>query len=174
MKVVLVLVSTLNGKITRGDDPEVRHWSSKSDQDYYSRVWKDSRLIVMGSYTYTQNIITASPKRLIIVMTRRPLEHIGQEIPGQLEFSDESPREIYERLQRSGNPVLTLVGGSSLATSFFRESLIDELWLTIEPKLFGQGINLISETDFDVTLRLADIQKVNEEGTLITKYYIVR
>ena len=107
-------------------------------------------------------------------MTRHPHEHVGKQIPGQLEFSDESPREICERLRGSGNTVLTLVGGSSLATSFFRESLIDELWLTIEPKLFGKGINLISDTDLDVTLKLVDIQKVNEEGTLITKYLIVR
>lgn len=174
MKVILIFVSTLNGKITRGDDPEVRHWSSKSDQQYYSEVWKNSRLIVMGSNTWNDNVISLSRNRLIVVMTGQPSLYRDREIPHQLEFTDNSPTELVAKFRNSGTEQMTVVGGPLLATSFLKDSLIDELWLTIEPRLFGKGINLISESALDIRLRLIDLVKANEEGTLITKYSVVR
>lgn len=174
MKVILVFVSTLNGMITRGDDPEVRHWSSKSDQAYYGNVWKQSSLVVMGSTTWRDNVIRLSPGRLVIVMTRKPGEYENKAVPGQLEFSALSPQELVAKFRSTGNEVMTVVGGPHIATSFLRDSLIDELWLTIEPRLFGRGQNLIAESETDVRLRLIDIVKANDEGTLLTKYAILR
>lgn len=174
MKVILVFVSTLNGMITRGDDPEVRHWSSKSDQLHYSRVWKESRLVVMGSTTWNENIIRLSKGKLILVMTRTPGDYKNNAIPGQLEFTDLAPTELVEKFNRTGHDIMTVVGGPHVATSFLKEKLIDELWLTVEPRLFGRGYNLIAESDIDVRLRLTDIVKANEEGTLLTKYTVIR
>lgn len=174
MKVILVFVSTLNGKITRGEDPEVRHWSSKSDQEYYSRVWKNSSLVVMGSNTYNDNVIKPSPGRLVVVMTREPGKYQDRAVQGQMEFSDKSPSELVDKYKKSGTTLMTVVGGPLIATSFIKESLVDELWLTLEPRLFGQGINLIADSDLDVRLKLTEIENVNDEGTLITKYAIVR
>ncbi len=34
---------------------------------------------------------------------------------------------------------MLVVGGPHVATSFLKAQLIDELWLTIEPKIFGMG-----------------------------------
>jgi dihydrofolate reductase len=174
MKVILVFVATLNGKITRGNDPEVRHWSSKSDQEYYSRIWKESRLVVMGSNTWNQNIITPSGERLIIVMTGEPGKYKAGEITGQLEFTGLSPLELVQKYRNSGSELMTVVGGSLLATSFLKESLIDEIWLTLEPRLFGKGYNLLSDTELDVRLKLITISQANEEGTLITRYSVVK
>lgn len=174
MKVIMVFVSTLNGKITRGDDPEVRYWSSKSDQEYYSRVWRNSTLVVMGSRTYNDNIIKPQEGRLVVVMTRTPGKYKDHIIWGQMEFSDMSPAELVYKYSKSGSPLMTVVGGPLIATSFIKESLVDELWLTLEPRLFGTGINLIAESDVDVKLKLIEIEKVNDEGTLITKYSFIR
>ncbi|HLN21750.1 MAG TPA: dihydrofolate reductase family protein [Bacteroidales bacterium] len=172
MKVVLVFVSTLNGKITRGDDPEVRTWSSVSDKKHYRRIWKNSNLVVMGSSTYTQNIIRPSKSRLIVVMTSRPELYSSRNIEGQLEFTSELPGQIVKRFSASGTKLMTVVGGSKIASSFLKASLVDELVLTIEPLIFGKGINLFYEDDFEVKLKLVDITRANEDGTLITVYKI--
>lgn len=172
MKVVLVFVSTLNGKITRGGDPEVKHWSSESDKEHYARIWRDSRLVVMGSNTWKQNIITPSASRLTIIMTREPEKFREHEIPGQLEFSNMSPAELVSAWGKKGADLMTVVGGPLIATSFLKESLIDELWLTIEPRLFGTGLNLIHPEELDVKLQLEEIKQVNAEGTLITRYRV--
>jgi dihydrofolate reductase len=174
MKVILVFVSTLNGKITRGEDPEVRIWSSKSDQEYYSHIWKNSRLVVMGSNTFNENIIEPSAGRLIIVMTGKPELYTDREIKGHLEFSKVTPVALVSASEKAGYDQMTVVGGSQLATSFLKEELVDELWLTIEPKLFGLGFNLIAEVPLQIDLQLIHFEKVNEQGTIITKYAVLR
>lgn len=173
MKTILVFVSTLNGKITIGNNPKVKTWSSKEDQDYYRGVWKESDLIVMGSTTFDLNRITPSSDRLIVVMTRRPAVYRDYEVKGQLEFSPGTPRQIVEKY-RDKFTLMTVVGGPHLATSFLKDQLIDELWLTIEPKLFGRGADLIVPEDFFADLRILSFEKVNEKGTLITRYGIVK
>ena len=48
MKIVLVFVSTLDGKVTKWGDPHVKSWSSHSDQDYFKKMWNDARLNYYG------------------------------------------------------------------------------------------------------------------------------
>ena len=69
---------------------------------------------------------------------------------------------------------MLLVGGANVATSFLKEQLVDELWLTIEPKIFGTGGNFVIEEELDINLRLLSCEKVNDQGTLITKYAVVK
>lgn len=172
MKVRLVFVQTLNGKITKGDDPEVRHWSSEGDQKYYSDIWRKSKLIVMGSSTFNDNIITPDVGRLVVVMTRNPDLYKNKEIPGKIEFSDKTPSGLISYFSGLGYDLMTVVGGPHVATSFFKENLIDELWLTIEPKLFGKGHNLIVDELLETDLHLLQFEKINEQGTLITRYAV--
>ena len=63
MKTILIFVSTLDGKVTKWGDPQVRLWSSHQDQDYYTKVWNDSKLIVMGSNTFNAEPKIPSPSQ---------------------------------------------------------------------------------------------------------------
>jgi len=67
-----------------------------------------------------------------------------------------------------------VVGGPHIATSFLKEQLIDELWLTLEPKIFGTGGNFATDVKLDINLHLLHYEKVNEQGTLITKYAVLK
>ena len=93
---------------------------------------------------------------------------------GQLEFTSESPVELVKRFELQGHELVLVVGGPQIATSFLKNHLIDELWLTIEPKIFGLGSNFAMEEKLDVNLRLIHCEQVNEQGTLITKYEVIK
>ncbi len=174
MKVICVFVATLDGKITKWSDPHVRDWTSQEDQKYYKQIWNDFDLIVMGSSTYMAEKLSPSPKRLLLVMTRHPSKYKEYEAAGKIEFTDQSPEDVVMEYQQKGYKNLIMAGGPHLATSFFQKKLIDELWLTIEPKIFGTGGNLVIEERLDIELRLLNVEKVNEKGTLITKYAVLR
>jgi dihydrofolate reductase len=174
MKTVLVFVSTLDGKVTKGGDPFVRAWSSREDQDYFNHIWKDARLIVMGSNTYNADPFKASRNHLIVVMTRQPAKYSRDQAPGQIEFTDESPARIVERFEKEGHEQMLIVGGPNIATSFLKAQLIDELWLTIEPKIFGLGENIVTTENLDIHLNLISCKKVNSQGTLITSYSVIK
>ena len=174
MKVICVFVATLDGKITKWNAPRVRDWTSQEDQKYYKQIWNDFDLIVMGSNTYLAEKFSSSPKRLLLVMTRHPSTYKQYEVPGQIEFIDQSPEDIVTECQQKGYKNMIMAGGPHLTTSFFQKKLIDELWLTIEPKIFGTGGNLVIEERLDIDLQLLSIEKVNKKGTLITKYAVLR
>lgn len=174
MKSILVFVSTLDGKVTKWGNPDVRTWSSQSDQDYFKNVWEKSHLIVMGSNTYNVERLKPSSKHLFVIMTHRPSEYEESEESGQLEFTSESPEKLFERFENKGHELMLVVGGAHIATSFFKAQLIDELWLTIEPKIFGTGGSFVIEENLDINLQLLSSERVNEQGTLICKYRVIK
>lgn len=174
MKTILIFVSSLDGKITKWGDPKIRSWSSKGDQDYFDAIWSDTRVIIMGSGTYNPDPVKPGSKHLFIVMTRQTEKYNSDEIPGQLEFTNESPVDLVTRFENEGEDKILIVGGPQIATSFLRDELIDELWLTLEPKIFGTGAGFVKEENLDINLNLLSSEKINDQGTLITKYKIIR
>jgi dihydrofolate reductase len=173
MKTILIFVSTLDGKITKWGDPNVRAWSSKNDQDYFDIIWNKTKVIIMGSGTYDPDPVKPGPKHLFIVMTRNPEKYKSKEIAGQIEFTNEAPLHLVKRFENEGEENLLVVGGPHIATTFLKEQLIDELWLTLEPKIFGQGGSFVTEEKLDIELDLISADKINDKGTLITKYRII-
>jgi dihydrofolate reductase len=174
MKIRLVFVSTVDGKITRWNDPDVKKWSSDEDKDHFTRTWNEAKLIVMGSRTYEATPPKPSAKRLVVVVTRKPLFYEKDQVEGRLEFRNREPSGLVNDLELEGYREMMLVGGPQLATSFLKEQLVDELWLTLEPKLFGNGGNLITGENLDIPLQLTSIYRMNERGTLLLRYDILR
>ena len=174
MKIILVFVSTLDGKITKWNNPEVWSWSSKEDQLYFTDLWENSRLLVMGSNTFKTEPVKPSSGQRIIVLTSHPEKYKSFQIPGQIEFLNMIPSELVYQFNQEGYELMTVVGGAHLATSFLKEQLIDELWLTIEPKIFGIGDNFVIPDKLDISLRLLECRRINDQGTLITKYAVIK
>ncbi|HWH62217.1 MAG TPA: dihydrofolate reductase [Ginsengibacter sp.] len=174
MKTILIFVSTLDGKVTKWGEQNVSSWSSHQDQDYYKKVLNESRLIVMGSNTFNADTFKYSSDHQLIIMTGHPDKYKSLEITGQIEFTNESPVELIARFKNKGHKQMLVIGGSHVATSFLKEQLIDELWLTLEPKIFGTGGNFVTDVKLDINLSLIHCEKVNEQGTLITKYAVLK
>ncbi len=174
MKTILIFVSTLDGKITKWGEPKVSSWSSHQDQDYYKNVLNESRLIVMGSNTFNADTFKPSADHQLIVMTGHPDKYKSLEVQGQVEFTNESPVELTARFKNKGHKQMLVIGGPHVATSFLKEQLIDELWLTFEPKIFGTGGNFVTDVKLDINLSLIHCEKVNGQGTLITKYAVLK
>lgn len=173
MKTILIFVSTLDGKVTKWGEAHVKSWSSHQDQDYYKKTWNESQLIVMGSNTFNAGSFPSLNHQLI-VMTGDPDKYKNLKNSGQIEFTSESPAKLTDRFKSKGYEQMLVVGGPHVATSFLKEQLIDELWLTLEPKIFGKGANFATDVKLDINLRLLHYEKVNEQGTLITKYAVLK
>jgi dihydrofolate reductase len=174
VKTIMIFVVTLDGKITRWGNPDVRLWTSHEDQVYFSKLMKGTNLIVMGSKSYNADQTKPRDGRLIIVMTRNPENYRAKKITGQLEFSDKTPSELVDDCRKIGYKQMLMLGGPAAAASFLKENQIDEVWLTIEPRIFGSGGNFVTEQKFDINLRLLSMEKINDQGTLVVKYEVVK
>jgi dihydrofolate reductase len=172
MKKILIFVSSLDGKITKWGDPDIRKWSSKNDQDYFDSVWDSTRVILMGRKSYDSYPAIPSKKHIFIVLTREPEKFKDKEVPGQLEFTNADPISIVNRFANEGEELMLVLGGPHVATMFLNENLIDEIWLTIEPRIFGMGGSLVIDEKLDIRLKLLSCRQVNESGTLMTRYQV--
>ncbi len=176
MKVILVAVVSANGKTTNASNPNIYHWTSKEDQDYFFSLVKKNNLLVMGykTYVHAKPFISHASGKLRLVLTRTPQKFAKEALPNMLEFTNESPRILLQKLTKRGYRKMLLLGGSSINYLFLTSHVIDEIWLTIEPHLFGTGKTLFDDELFQFSLKLLHTKKLNKQGTLLVKYKIIK
>lgn len=172
----MVMVSSVDGKTTNDSDPDVYKWSSKEDQKHFFLLIKKNNLIVMGRETYeaSKKVIKLEEKKIRIVLTKEPEKYFKQTVQKQLEFSNESPKNLIERMSKQGYKKILLVGGGTVNGLFLKQDLVDELYLTIEPKIFGKGKNIVSGQLLNTKMQLVSVKKLNRTGTILLKYKINR
>ena len=99
--------------------------------------------------------------RRIIVMTR---ESRASNMEG-VEYTNLSPRKLLDQLASQGVTTVALVGGSSIYSQFLQDGLVTDLYLTIEPHLFGSGVPLA--TGFErIDMSLVDLRQLNDQSVL--------
>jgi dihydrofolate reductase len=168
------MVVSIDGRTTRGQKPNTFDWASAEDQAHFARLKNEFPVIVMGSGTYlaVKDYLQLSPTTLRIVMTQHVEEFAAKRVPGQLEFSSETPRDLLHRLAAQQIERVLLVGGSHINSAFFTAGLIDEIQLTLEPWVFGEGLSLSSGTQLNLLLNLKSVELLNSTGTLLLKYQV--
>lgn len=175
MNVILALVASTDGKTTNGADGKTYHWNSPEDQKHFQQVIAENEVIIMGRKTYedAKDSMTLSPDKLRIVMTHNPENFQQDAVAGQLEFTDLSPKELIQRLESEGKQKVLLASGAGLNGLFLEAGLVDQLWITLEPLLFGSGNGMLSSIQSEIALKLISVEQLNSQGTLLLKYQVL-
>lgn len=175
MNITCVMVSSANGKITHGSEATIYNWTSPEDKEHFESMIADYSLIVMGRETYeaAKKVIRPQPGKLRIVLTRTPEAYSEVAIPGQLEFRNNHPTELVAELENQGYTRMLLAGGGSVNGQFFAENLVNDLFLTLEPELFGVGKEIISSEVDHLSLQLHEVTRLNKRGTLLLHYHVL-
>jgi riboflavin biosynthesis pyrimidine reductase len=175
MRLVLIAAQSLDGFITRHDEPGTA-FTSPEDKAYFHTVLAGFDAGIIGGETYrvSRDFIRASlPGRLLrVVLTRSPEKFAGDAVPGALEFTKAAPAAVAADLRGRGFKHCALLGGSHVHSLFFAAGLTDEVWLTIEPALFGAGTPLLARRA-EVRLALQTVEKLGPH-TLLVKYHVQR
>ncbi|MFA6106998.1 MAG: dihydrofolate reductase family protein [Patescibacteria group bacterium] len=166
IKVILMMVMTADGKIAKTDD-HFPDWGSSEDKKLFARVTKEAGVIIMGRNTFN-TLPSPLPGRLNVVFTK---DKNREEIPG-VKWVTGEPEEVLSELEKTGYKTVILAGGAKINTLFLEKNLIDEMHLTIEPKIFGDGLGIFNG-DFDVKLELLSMEKLNE-NTIAMKYKVIK
>lgn len=174
MKVNLAIVISLDGRTTRGDEPS-QIWASPEDKQHLDGMIAGAGVIITGRKTYEiiRPYVKLSPAIRRIILTRDPENYKNDVVPGQREFSNESPRDLISRLENEGYREVLLLSGEKLSTAFFDEQLISDIIVTVEPLIFGEGKGITLPIKQSINLFLIDIQKLNTKGTVLLRYKVV-
>jgi len=164
MKIILMMAVTADGKIAKSHD-HFPDWTSKEDKELFAKTTKKHRVVIMGDRTFF-TFPKPLPGRLNVVFTllKKPPKMKNVMWVGG------NPKNVLKKLEKMGYKSAILGGGAFLNTQFLKKKLINEIWLTIEPKIFGKGLGVFGG-DFDVDLGLFGIDKLNK-NTILLKYKV--
>ena len=161
MNITIIAAISADGKIAERTSQSSMDWSSKEDMRFFVEKTKEARAMIMGRTTF-ETIGKPLKDRLIIVLSREP----GKSIPGQVEWTSESPQTIVSNLERRGYTNVIIAGGSQIYTLFLQERLVTDLYLTIEPVLFGStGVPFIADTG-RINLRLLETTSLSPQSVV--------
>jgi dihydrofolate reductase len=165
MKLTLMMAITADGLIAR-DTAHFPDWTCSADKKLFKRLTQQTGVVIFGSRTY-DTIGRPLPGRLNVILTRHPERYRPSE---SLRFHSDTPERLVDQLTREGYGEAILAGGSVINTLFIKSRLVDELLLTISPKLFGQGLTLFTER-LDLDLKLIHAEQM-EPDTLLIRYAV--
>lgn len=149
---------TANGYIARIDD--ATPWSDE-EWEFYAEEVKKIGNIIIGYRTYEimrDGEFKKIGNPLVIVITSK------QQPSDTHAIFVKTPEEALAIASQKGFTSTTINGGSMLLSSFAEQGLIDEVILDVEPFLFGKGIPLFKENDFELELELKETIKIGKNG----------
>lgn len=171
MKITLVDAISVNGKITKGEGDI--SWLSDEDQLAFLRLRAEHDVIVLDRKSYETYRPQPQAGTLRVVLTHHSERFTNDTIPEQLEFfAMNDAKALVSQLEKRGHKKLLIAGGSTVAADFLEAGLVNEVYVTFEPILIGQGTLMIAERGLEVHLQLKNIKQLNDNGTLLAHYVV--
>lgn len=168
-EVILIAAMSIDGFIAPKDQEKLPStvWTSKEDWRFFTKKSKEIGTMIMGSKTF-ETIKRALPERRTIVMTSKP-EKYNEYIDSNLEFTTSNPEDILNNLAQQGLEKVALCGGAHIYSLFLQKGLIDRMFLTVEPYVFGEGVKLFSISAEEKFILIGQ-ERLNEQGTLLLEF----
>lgn len=167
-----MMAMTADGIIAR-DKTQNADWTSKADKKIFVAETKKHGAIVMGETTFAAMGGQALPGRLNLILTMTPERYTDQTVSGQLEFLNAPPAAVVEHLAGRGFQSAILGGGARTNAFFLKAGLVNEIWLTVEPKVFGNGMNFTEGEALDLNLELLAAEKIGD-GAVQLRYRVLK
>ena len=159
-----MMAITADGKIAKSSN-HFPDWTSREDKKIFAEISKKHGVVIMGEKTF--NTFPAPLKnRLNVVFTMEKNPPKTENV----KWVSGEPKNVLSELENMGYKSAILGGGSYLNTLFLKNKLIDELIITVEPKIFGDGLGLFGG-DFNINLKLQEVKKINDNSIML-KYKV--
>lgn len=187
MQVILLAAISVDGKIAERTDQTSLDWTSKEDTKFFVEKTKEVGVVIMGRKTF-ETIGKPLKGRRVIVLSRevngmtpasgpadssRLFPSAGDHavfsvIPpeGIVEYVNLSPHHLLKRLENEGHDAVVVAGGSSVYSQFLRDGLVTDLYLTVEPVLFGTGISFSSDVD-RINMQFVEMRMLGSQSILL-------
>ncbi len=164
IKVIAIWTQSIDGFIAKNADDDLS-WGKSVDKQWFSKVTREIGVVVVGRKT-AELIGKPLARRLNVVMTNSKLQMLNAE---NLIFTNKKPGEILKELEQKGFKQVVIGGGASIYRLWLKEKLVDEVWVSLQPVIFGQGIKAIEEVG--VKLEFLSQEAIGE-GVVVMKYAV--
>ena len=170
MKTFLIAALSADGFIAKDSAHSPLTWRSNGDRKFFIESTKEAGLVVMGLNTAKTSKKPLPGRRNIIYADNVSQLSHWQEYE-EWEITQDNPKELLLRLAKDGHKEVAICGGSQIYTMFMEKGLVDKLYLSIEPVIFGKGMTLFNK-ELDIKLQLEKESKFGEQ-TILLEYNVI-
>lgn len=163
IKAFIIAAVTADGFIAKDTQHSPFNWTSRADKKRFIELTKRAGVVVMGSATY-KTIGQPLKERVNIVYSK------SQKFEG-VEITQDKPLDLLKKLEERGFKEVAICGGSQIYTMFMKAGVVDTVYLTLEPIMFGKGITLFND-DLKYRLKLKSAQTSESTGALLLEYSV--
>lgn len=163
---IALVASTVDGRIslTKKSLPD---WTSKEDSLFFQKSLKSFDAVVVGRNTYL-SAESSLCKRNTFVLTSCPKTI---ERKGTVVFVNPASVNLAEIFREYKN--IAVLGGGAVYCFMLENGFLDEIFVTIEPLIFGRGKEMFIGGTKTVQVKLLSMKRLNLSGTILLHYKIL-
>ena len=166
-KFTAYIASSVDGFISKSKT-ELPDWTSKEDREFFQKSLKGHDAFVMGRNTYIAT--DKLPRRdNTFVLTNRTKQTKKQD---KITFINPESTDLKTLLSKFKR--VAVLGGGQTYQYMLNNKMIDEIFLTVEPIVLGEGVRMFADKTKMVKLKLISAEKLNTKGTMLLHYRVER
>ena len=165
-KYIALAAITLDGKIARNSS-HMTDWTSKEDKEFLHKELKKGDVILVGNNTY-KTAKKPRAKRKCVVFTRAV--RTTKRVNDRLLYCNPEHTDLKKLMRTLGYKRTHILGGAETYDFCLKKHIFDELYLTIEPLVFGKGISIFNKKQKNSAFVLVSVKKLNAQGSILLHY----
>lgn len=140
-------------------------WTSKEDKDFLHKMLDESDCVVVGRRTYEIAKEPLSKRNCIVFSGSSNIQDTSSI------YFNPVKQDFAEFVKEKKYTAIAVLGGPGVYTYFLENNLCTDIYLTIEPVVFGRGLPLFEADRFDMKyFRLQSSKLLNTQGSILLHY----
>lgn len=164
---IAFVAASIDGRISLAQTVPPR-WTSKEDWQFLQQSLAHADAVVVGRNTY-RAAAERLRKRTTFVLSNR-LTTVKRR--GTVTFVNPGNVDLSVLLQKYR--IVAVLGGGMVYRFMLENRLLDEIFVTIEPLVFGRGKEMFVGGTQTTHMRLLSARQLNRAGTMLLHYRINR
>lgn len=166
IKFVAFVAVSIDGIIAKSNNSGT-DWTSKEDWNFFQKSLSKMDAVIVGHNTY-KTAQKRLDKRNTVVLTSK----INKlKLVGSVTFLNPKYSDILDFLNKKKYKKIAILGGPKVYNFCLQNRMINELFVTIEPYVFSNGVYMFKGDKFmKHKFILESIKKLNKKGTILLKY----
>lgn len=166
IKYTAYVATSIDGRIAKSGQSGTG-WTSLEDWNFFQKSLTKMEVVVVGHNTY-ELAEDKLKRRNSIVLTSKVNKF---KIEGKTVFFNPQKSSLKKFLESKNYKKVAIIGGPKVYDFFLENKMLDELFVTIEPYVFTNGIPMFSGDKFQKhKFSLQSVKKLNKKGTILLHY----
>ena len=162
-----VAAVTIDGFIARFPGQKSTDWTSVEDKKHLHAMEAKADVLLLARKSYEIAGKALEEKNCIVLSSS--VSGVEQKTPFCIYINPAkvSPEKF---IAQKGYKKICVLGGRGAYNYCLEKGLVNEIFLTIEPVVFGEGIGMFNESVELRRFNLVSVKKLNSKGTVLLHY----